>query len=103
MALFKRLLITGAAGNLGKHLRGEIGHLTERLRLSDIKDMGETAANEEIFQGDVADADLMMEITRDVDVVIHLGGQSIEGTWESVLNSNITGFYNMYEGCRKTA
>jgi uronate dehydrogenase len=101
MARFKRLLITGAAGNLGKHLRGEIGHLTDRLRLSDVNDMGEAAPNEEIFQGDVADADLMMEVTRDVDMVIHLGGQSVEGTWESVLNSNIVGFYNMYEGCRK--
>jgi uronate dehydrogenase len=101
MARFKRLLLTGAAGNLGKHLRGEIGHLTDRLRLSDINDMGAAGTGEEIFQGDVADADLMMEITRDVDMVIHLGGQSIEGTWESVLNSNIVGFYNMYEGCRK--
>ena len=101
MARFKRLLITGAAGNLGRHLRGEIGHLTERLRLSDINDMGEAGPKEEIFQGDVADAELMAEITRDVDMVIHLGGQSVEGTWESVLNSNIVGFYNMYEGCRK--
>jgi uronate dehydrogenase len=101
MARFKRLLITGAAGNLGKHLRGQIGHMAERLRLSDINDIGEAAANEEIFQGDVADAALMMEITRDVDMVIHLGGQSVEGTWESVLNSNIAGFYNMYESSRK--
>jgi len=101
MARFERLLITGAAGNLGGHLRGQLTHLVDRLRLSDINDMGAAAPHEEIFQGDVADAALMMEITRDVDMVIHLGGQSVEGTWESVLNSNIAGFYNMYEGCRK--
>jgi uronate dehydrogenase len=101
VARFNRLLLTGAAGNLGRHLRKEIAHLTTHLRLSDMNDMGEAAAHEEIFQGDVADADLMMEITRDVDMVIHLGGQATEHSWETVLNANIVGFYNMYEGCRK--
>ena len=101
MARFNRLLITGAAGNLGGHLRKSITHLTDHLRLSDVNDMGAAAAHEEIVQCDVADRDAMIEITRDVDMVVHLGGQSIEGTWDSVLNSNIIGFYNMYEGCRK--
>lgn len=101
MARFNRLLITGAAGNLGRHLRQNIGGLATHLRLSDIADLGPAQGNEEIVQGDVADAGLMMALTQDVDMVIHLGGQSVEGTWESVLNSNISGFYNMYEGCRK--
>ncbi len=101
MARFNRLLITGAAGNLGNHLRTDIAHMADHLRLSDVKDMGAATKNEEIVQGDVADAKLMMEITRDVDMVIHLGGQSVEGTWENVLNSNIAGFYNIFEGCRK--
>lgn len=98
---FNRLLLTGAAGNLGRHLRTEIAPFAAHLRISDVKDMGPAAPNEEIIQGDVADASLMMDLTRDVDMVIHLGGQSVEGTWENVLNSNIVGFYNMYEGCRK--
>lgn len=101
MARFNRLLITGAAGNLGGHLRKELVPLADRLRLSDMNDMGEAAPHEEIFQGNVADADLMMEITKDVDMVIHLGGQANEHTWETVLNANIIGFYNMFEGCRK--
>lgn len=101
MARFNRLLITGAAGNLGGHLRKELAPLATHLRLSDINDMGAAAANEEIVQGNVTDADLMMEITKDVDMVVHMGGQANEHTWETVLNANIIGFYNMYEGCRK--
>ena len=101
MARFKRLLITGAAGNLGTQLRNTIGHMCDHLRLSDINDLGTAKAHEEIVQCDVADANAMMEITRDVDMVIHLGGQPFEGPWETVLNANIVGFYNMYEGCRK--
>ena len=30
-----------------------------------------------------------------------MGGQSIEGSWDNVLNSNIIGMYNLYEACRK--
>ncbi len=101
MARFNRLLITGAAGNLGSHLRKTIAPMATHLRLSDKADMGEAAPNEEIVQSDVNDAGVMLEITRDVDMVIHMGGRANEGTWEDVLNSNIAGFYNVYEGCRK--
>ena len=92
MARFNRILITGAAGNLGGHLRKELAPLATHLRLSDMNDMGTAAANEEIFQGNVTDADLMREITKDVDMVVHMGGQANEHTWETVLNANIIGF-----------
>ncbi|MGI9475466.1 MAG: NAD-dependent epimerase/dehydratase family protein [Hyphomicrobiaceae bacterium] len=101
MARFNRLLITGAAGNLGRHLRKELAPLATHLRLSDIGDLGEAAPNEEIVQGNVADADLMMALTKDVDMVVHMGGQANEHTWETLLNANIVGLYNTYEGCRK--
>lgn len=101
MARFKRILLTGAAGNLGKVLRKEIAHLATHLRLSDMNDMGEAGPNEEIIEGDVADADLMMDLTKDVDMVVHMGGQANEHTWETVLNANIIGLYNTFEGCRK--
>ena len=44
----KRLLITGAAGGLGKQARHRLGHLAQILRLSDITDLGEAAPNEEL-------------------------------------------------------
>lgn len=98
---YNRILLTGAAGNLGKVLRESLPAMCEHLRISDRDEMQDVAENEEAVVCDVADADAMMELTKDVDAVIHMGGQSIEGTWESVLNSNIIGFYNIYEGCRK--
>ena len=43
----------------------------------------------------------MLELTKNIDCVVHMGGQSIEDSWNNVLNSNIIGMYNLYEGCRK--
>lgn len=101
MPRFNRLLLTGAAGNLGTHLRQQIAPLATHLRLNDISAMGAAAPNEEIVQCDLADEATVLDMMRDVDMVIHLGGHSVEGTWKDVLNANIDGFYNVFEGCRK--
>lgn len=98
---YNRLLLTGAAGNLGTMLRQSLPALCEHLRITDRAEMANVAPHEEAILAEVADPDAMMQLTKDVDAVIHMGGQSIEGTWDSVLNSNIVGFYNLYEGCRK--
>ena len=39
-------------------------------------------------------------ITRGVDAIVHLGGFSVEGPWEPILQSNIIGLYNIYESAR---
>lgn len=98
---YNRILLTGAAGNLGKVLRESLPAHCEYLRISDRDEMTGLARNEEAVVCDLADTDACMALTQDVDVIIHMGGQSIEDTWDSVLNSNIIGFYNIYEGCRK--
>ncbi|MDF6781233.1 hypothetical protein NLQ78_23740, partial [Escherichia coli] len=43
-----RLLLTGAGGNLGKVLRERLPQYADSLRLSDISNLGEARANEEI-------------------------------------------------------
>ena len=100
MATFKRILITGAAGRLGSVLRKELAHLAETLRLTDIADMGDAAPHEELVQCDIGDMDQVLELTRDVDAVIHLGGIPLENTFENILHANIRGSYNVYEACR---
>lgn len=99
--MFKRLLLTGATGGLGTLLRKEVAHLTEVLRVTNRHDLGEVAANEEGVRCDLSDADAVMELTRDVDMVLHLGGVARENTFDAIVQSNVVGFYNLYEGCRK--
>ena len=47
MPRFNRLLITGAAGNLGRELRRGLAPLATTLRISDRADMTPLAGNEE--------------------------------------------------------
>ena len=34
-------------------------------------------------------------------MIVHMGGVSRENTFDAIAHSNIVGFYNLYEGCRK--
>lgn len=98
---FKRLLITGAAGRLGRILRAEMSALADTLRLTDIADLGEAAAHEELVQCDLANFADVLPLAEGVDAIIHAGGVPLENTFELILNGNIVGTYNIYEAARQ--
>jgi uronate dehydrogenase len=98
---FHRLLLTGAAGGLGRELRGRLTAHCEILRLSDIADLGDASAGEELRRVDLADAGAVLALLEGVDAVIHLGGVSTEQAWEAILPANIVGTYNLYEAARR--
>ncbi len=96
----KRLLITGAAGSLGRVARGSLAHLAETLRLSDLADLGVAQAHEEIVQCDLADANAVMDLVSGCDGILHLGGISTEQSFGEILEANIIGLRNLYEAAR---
>jgi uronate dehydrogenase len=101
MSRFNRLLITGAAGNLGTVLRQGLAPLATTLRLTDRAGMGEAAGHEEIMLADVGDFDAMMKVVEGCDAVVHFGAAPVEKPWEEILNSSIKGGYNVYEAARR--
>ena len=96
-----RLLLTGAAGGLGKELRPRLKAYCDVLRLSDLAAMAPAAAGEEVVVAALQDAAAVHELLRDVQAVVHLGGVSVEGPFEPILQANIVGTYNLYEAARK--
>ena len=96
-----RLLITGAAGNLGKvaaaHFRGKYPH----LRLSDREDITDVGDSVEVVQCDLADRNKVEQMLDGVDAVIHLGGQPYEADWDTVISSNLIGAANLFESARQ--
>lgn len=96
----KRLLITGAAGGLGKMARTRLNHLAETLRLSDISDLGTANPGEELVQCDLADPEAVNTLVEGCDGIVHLGGVSTEQSFEAILNANIIGLRNLYEAAR---
>jgi uronate dehydrogenase len=101
MADYRRILITGAAGSLGGHLRRGLPHLADRLRLVDVKDMGEAAAHEELVVCDLADKTAALEVTRDCDAVLHFAGHPYERSFEEFLADTLPAAYHVYEGARR--
>lgn len=96
-----RILLTGAAGGLGRVLRERLTRYAEVLRVSDIAPVGEARPGEEAVVCDLADAAAVDALVRDVDVVVHLGGVSVERPFEEVLPANIQGAYHLYEAARR--
>jgi uronate dehydrogenase len=96
----KTLLITGAAGDVGTHLRRELAG-QYALRLSDIKPIKKLAAGEKSMPGDIARLSDMLRVTKGVDAIMHLGGFAVEGPWSEILRANIVGCYNLFEAAHR--
>ena len=96
-----RILLTGAAGGLARVLRERLTRYAEVLRVSDIAPVGEARTGEEAVVCDLADAAAVDALVRDVDVIVHLGGVSVERPFEEVLPANIQGAYHLYEAARR--
>ena len=98
---FERLLLTGAAGALGQVLRPRLKAYCRQLRLSDREALGNAAEGEELVSARLEDAAAMDSLLHGVDAVVHLGGVSVEGPFEPILQANIVGVYNLYEAARR--
>ncbi|WP_341485592.1 NAD(P)-dependent oxidoreductase [Thioclava sp. GXIMD4215] len=96
----KRLLITGAAGGVGRAMRPRLRDLAQTLRLADMIAITDAGAHEETVCCDLNDAQAVREMVRGCDGILHLGGKSTEGDFETILEGNIRGTYNLYEAAR---
>ena len=96
----KNVLITGAAGAIGGFLRRELG-ARYALRLSDLKPITDLGDHEKYMQADIAHMKDALAITKGMDAIVHLGGFSVEGPWETILEANIVGLYNVFEAARR--
>ena len=96
-----RVLITGAAGGIGRGLRETLRGVYPILRLSDRVPVAPARDGEEVDQTDIADMAAVERMVQGCDGIIHLGGISGENTWEKILEGNIVGLYNTFEAARK--
>ena len=97
----KKVLVTGAAGGIGTRLRQLMKGVYPQIVWSDIKKPSDLAAGENFLQADLADLAAVERLLDGVEGVVHLGGFSVEGPWETILNANIVGCYNMFEAARR--
>ena len=105
----RRVLVTGAAGRIGSFFAEKMHHKYD-LRLMVREDDEDVAALEslgEIVVCDLAQLQKLEKGCEGIDTVLHLAGNpSPNQTWDSVIENNITGTYNMFvaakaAGCRR--
>ncbi|MFN9776043.1 MAG: NAD-dependent epimerase/dehydratase family protein [Burkholderiales bacterium] len=96
-----RVLLTGAAGDVGNRLRPLLLAEYGALRLSDLREPATPPGPGETFvRADLADPAQVAAIVEDIDAIVHLGGFSVEGPWETILSANIVGTQVLYEAAR---
>ena len=97
----QRVLLTGAAGRIGRMLRQGLTGRYPLLRLTDRFEMDPPGPGEEVVLANLENADEIDAAMEGIDTVVHMGGKAEEGTWEVVHTSNILGAYNTFEAARK--
>ena len=111
------ILITGAAGRIGRLLRRSLRsdpdvlkHLGRpfSLRVTDILEPGDGdgpgATDDGVFTGDLANAAFVDSLFADrrVYAVIHLAGFPREADWDVLIDANLRSSINIWEAARKT-
>jgi uronate dehydrogenase len=99
--VFDRLLLTGAAGGLGRELRPRLRRLARVLRLSDVAEMAPPGEGEEVMTAALQDAAAVDRIVAASEAIVHLGGISTEGPFAPILEANIVGVWHLYEAARR--
>jgi uronate dehydrogenase len=95
------VLVTGASGGIGTRLRHLLKGVYPNLRLSDVKPPSGLAGDETFVPADLADMAQVERAVAGADGIVHLGGFSVEGPWDTILQANIIGCYNLFEAARR--
>ncbi len=94
----KKIVLTGAAGRLGSHLRKPLSNLADVLVSSDLSaDIGTLYDGETYVRADLAEYDQIHALLDGADMVVHFGAYGDEAAFETILGPNIIGAYNIWE------
>jgi nucleoside-diphosphate-sugar epimerase len=96
------IVITGAAGLVGRLIRPRLARPDRVLRLIDICAIDDLQPGEEFVEASISDLDAMTSAFEGADLVIHLGGYSAERPWQQILETNIQGGYAVLEAAHRT-
>jgi len=98
----KPVLLTGASGNLGRHLAKTLAEKGWSLRLTDIAPFPDPLPKGATFvRADVNDGVALLRQAEGCGAILHFGGVSVERPFEEILGPNLRGLYHVYEAARR--
>lgn len=99
----RHVLVTGAAGRIGSYF-AEHSHEKYDLRLmvrGDEKRIEKIRPWGEMVDANLSDLDRLKEICKGIDTVVHLAGDpGPSSLWQSLLETNIIGTYNLFAAAK---
>jgi uronate dehydrogenase len=106
-----KVLITGAAGAIGRQLRKGLTGVYELARYTDVAEMQAAGPGEEVVQADLSDRSRIEELVAGMDTIVHLAaslgairkdGKMVgETPWEKILRNNICPTYDIFDAAYK--
>jgi uronate dehydrogenase len=98
----KPVLLTGASGNLGRHLAAQLSAAGWTLRLTDIAAFPDAIPSNAAFtRADLCDGVTILRLAEGCQAILHFGGASTDRPFYDVLGPNIEGLYHVYEAARR--
>jgi len=95
-----KVLITGAAGEIGSVLHQGLKGRYPLLRLADLRPVT-PGPGEEAVVCDFTDPAAAAKACAGIDCIVHLAGVPREDEWDKILPNNITATYNVFEAARQ--
>ena len=97
-----RVLVTGASGVVGRAFRHyHRGYYS--LRLTYHRTPVKASPGEEVVPVDITDLRSVLKAVKGVEAIVHLAADArITAPWNSVLERNIIGTYNVFEAARRS-
>ena len=96
-----RILVTGAAGRIGRTLRHGLTSAGYTFNSVDTRPVEDQLPDEQVFTGDISDAGLLDDAMRGVAAVVHLAAIPTEAPWEEIRAANIDGTWSVFDAARR--
>lgn len=97
-----KVALSGAAGQLGRVLRTALLARGVDLRsAAGSKPLEPIMPSEDVMHGDLRDPAVVDRLMQGVDVLIHMAGTSVERPLPEIIENNLRGLVEVYEGARR--
>ena len=97
-----KVALSGAGGQVGSVLRPRLLERNVKLRSGGgLRPLTPVSDAEEVMHGDLRDPEVVDRLLRDIDVLIHLAGTSVERPLPEIIENNLRALHEVYEGARR--
>jgi uronate dehydrogenase len=97
-----KVALSGASGNIGRVLRPKLLERGFNLRSAGgTRPLTPFSPQEDVMHGDLRDPAVVDRLLDGVQVLVHMAGTSVERPLPEIIENNLRGLWEIYEGARR--